>query len=138
MKPLSGLHVKTFIAIFVIVIFAPLGNVLLSIGMKRAAPVNTWQPSNLPSVLAGILSSGHIWLGIASLLAFFIAYLLVLSWADYSYVQPASAFSYLVVAVLGYFILGEVITPMRWLGIAIICFGVLVVGNTPPRTTGEF
>jgi drug/metabolite transporter (DMT)-like permease len=31
--------------------------------------------------------------------------------------------------------LREVITPVRWLGVLIICLGVLVVGHTPPRTT---
>jgi drug/metabolite transporter (DMT)-like permease len=39
------------------------------------------------------------------------------------------------VALLGYFLLGEVITPWRWLGIAMICLGVFIVGHTPPRTT---
>jgi drug/metabolite transporter (DMT)-like permease len=28
-----------------------------------------------------------------------------------------------------------VITPTRWIGVLIICLGVLIVGHTPPRTT---
>ncbi|HEY2459869.1 MAG TPA: EamA family transporter [Candidatus Acidoferrum sp.] len=133
----SGLHVKTYLAILVIVIFAPLGNVLLSAGMKRIGSATTWSLASAPHILGQILSSGYVWLGIASLLTFFVAYMLVLSWADYSYVQPASSFSYLIVALLGYFFLGEAITPLRWAGVAIICLGVLVVGNTPPSTTEE-
>jgi drug/metabolite transporter (DMT)-like permease len=43
--------------------------------------------------------------------------------------------AYLVVALLGYFYLGEKIAPLHWAGIGVICLGVLVVGNTPPRTT---
>ena len=82
-----------------------------------------------------IFASGTIWLGVASLITFFVAYLLVLSWADYSYVQPASSFSYAVVALLGYFLLGESITPLRWVGIAVICMGVFVVGRTSPRSS---
>ena len=62
---------------------------------------------------------------------------LVLSWADYSYVQPASATGYLFVALLGYLLLGEVIPRMRWVGVLVICVGVLLVGGTPPRTTEE-
>jgi drug/metabolite transporter (DMT)-like permease len=61
--------------------------------------------------------------------------MLVLTWADYSYVQPASSVAYAVVALLGYLILGEAISPLRWLGIAVICVGVFVVGRTDPRTT---
>ena len=61
--------------------------------------------------------------------------MLVLSWADYSYVQPASSAAYGVVALLGYLVLGETVTPMRWVGVLVICLGVFIVGHTPPRTT---
>jgi drug/metabolite transporter (DMT)-like permease len=137
MKDSPGLHLKTYVLILVIVIFAPLGNVLLSKGMKSIGAVTDWTPGNLLHVLMQVCSSGAIWLGIASLLTFFIAYMLVLTWADYSYVQPASSFSYAVVAVLSYFLLGERVSPLRWFGILVICFGVLIVGHTHPRTTGE-
>jgi drug/metabolite transporter (DMT)-like permease len=73
-------------------------------------------------------------LGIASLLCFFVAYILALSWADYSYVQPASSLAYGVVALLGYWMLGERVSPLRWTGIALISLGVFVVGRTNPRT----
>jgi uncharacterized membrane protein len=59
----------------------------------------------------------------------------VLSWADYSYVQPASSVAYGMSALMAHFLLREVVTPTRWVGVAIICLGVLVVGYTPPRTT---
>jgi uncharacterized membrane protein len=130
-----GLHFKTFLLILMIVVFAPLGNVLLGKGMKTVGPATHWALADLWSVFIRICSSGYIWLGVASLMTFFVAYMLVLTWADYSYVQPASSFSYAMVALLGYLLLGEVITPLRWLGIAMICLGVLIVGHTPPRTT---
>jgi drug/metabolite transporter (DMT)-like permease len=41
---------------------------------------------------------------------------------------------YGVVALLGYFMLGEPVSPLRWLGIGIICLGVFVVGQTSPRS----
>ena len=68
------------------------------------------------------------------LLSYFIAYLLVLSWADYSYVQPASSASYVLIALLAHFVLHETISPVRWLGVAVICTGVFVVGHTHPKT----
>lgn len=135
MSSAGGLHIKTYLLIFLMVIFGPLGNVLLGKGMKRigAVPVETLAPAF--STLSRVLGSGTIWLGIASLITFFVAYTLVLSWADYSYVQPASSVAYAVVALLAHFMLREVITPLRWIGVGIICLGVLVVGHTPPRTT---
>jgi uncharacterized membrane protein len=130
-----GLHLKTYLLILMIVIFAPLGNVLLGKGMKSIGPATQWTPADLWNVFLRICSSGYIWLGVASLLTFFLAYMLILTWADYSYVQPASSFSYAMVALLGYLLLGEGISPLRWFGIAVICLGVLIVGQTHPRTT---
>jgi uncharacterized membrane protein len=135
MKSSTGLYFKTYVLILVIVIFGPLGNVLLSKGMKGVGAATTWMPGDLLHIFARIFTSGAVWFGVASLITFFVAYMLVLSWADYSYVQPASSISYGVVALLSYLVLGEVIVPLRWIGIATICLGVLVVGNTPPRTT---
>ncbi|MGC1482873.1 MAG: EamA family transporter [Candidatus Acidiferrum sp.] len=135
MSSSGGLHFKTYCMILIMVIFGPLGNVLLGKGMKTVGSAAGWTPSELPQIFSSVFTSGYIWLGVASLLTFFVAYMLILSWADFSYVQPASSVAYLVVALLGYFYLGETISPLRWAGIAVICLGVFVVGNTPPRTT---
>jgi uncharacterized membrane protein len=56
----------------------------------------------------------------------------VLSWADYSYVMPASAFGYAVVTFMGMTVLGEKVTGRRWLGVGLICLGVVLVGRTNP------
>ncbi len=135
MKDSPGLHLKTYLLILFIVLFAPLGNVLLSKGMKRFGSAKDWAPGEVLHIFIRVITSGYIWLGIACLLSFFVAYMLVLTWADYSYVQPASAFSYAVVALLGYFLLGEAVPPLRWAGIGVICVGVFIVGHTHPRTT---
>ncbi len=129
------LQFKTAVMILIMIIAGPLGNVLLGKGMKSIGELRVWPPAEAGHTLGRILTSGCIWLGIASLLAFFIANILVLSWADYSFVQPASSMAYGVVALMGYFMLGERIAPLRWLGIAIICAGVFIVGRTNPRTT---
>lgn len=135
MKPTSGLHFKTYLLIFLMVIFGPLGNVLLGKGMKRIGTASFATTAGAVDLLSRVLTSGTIWLGIGSLITFFVAYILVLSWADYSYVQPASSVAYGMVALLAHFMLREVVTPTRWVGVLLICVGVLVVGHTPPRTT---
>lgn len=130
-------HPKTYFVILVMVIAGPLGNVLLGRGMKRVGEFAFWPPSQLLHAGLKIFSTGSIWLGIASLITFFVAYMLALSWADYSFVQPASSLAYGVVALLGYWILDEKVSPLRWAGIAVICLGVFVVGRTAPRTTAH-
>jgi hypothetical protein len=135
MKSPAGLHFKTYLLICLMVLFGPLGNVLLGKGMKRIGAASIGTPAEAFDVLFRVLTSGTIWLGIGFLITFFFAYMLVLSWADYSYVQPASSVAYGMVALLAHFMLREVVTPTRWVGVILICVGVLVVGQTPPRTT---
>jgi drug/metabolite transporter (DMT)-like permease len=132
-----GLHLKTYVLMLVMVIFGPLGDVLLGKGMKEVGTVSAWVPAQLFQLFVRAFLNPMVWLGIVSLLTFFIAYTLVLSWADFSFVQPASAFSYGIVALLGHYLLGETIFPLRWAGIIAICLGVFFVGRTPPRTTAS-
>jgi drug/metabolite transporter (DMT)-like permease len=126
---------KIYLFIVLMVILGPLGNVLLGKGMKRIGATSSWNQAEVLHFLAQLSGSGVIWLGLLCLIAFFAANMLVLSLADYSYVQPASAVAYAMVALLGHFLLGEMVTPVRWAGVLVICLGVLVVGHTPPRTT---
>jgi uncharacterized membrane protein len=129
------LRLKTFVMILIMIIAGPLGNVLLGKGMQRVGTGDISSFSDLRHVIGHVLASGTIWLGVTSLLAFFVANILVLSWADYSFVQPASSMAYGVVALLSVLVLGESVSPLRWAGIAIICMGVFIVGRTHPRTT---
>jgi drug/metabolite transporter (DMT)-like permease len=131
------LQFKTAMMILIMIVAGPLGNVLLGKGMKSVGPLHVWPPPELARTFLQVFTTPAIWLGVASLLTFFVANILVLSWADYSFVQPASSMAYGVVALMGYFILGESIAPIRWLGIAISCLGVFIVGRTNPRTTGH-
>ena len=137
MSGASRTHLKTWILLALMITFGPLGDIFLGKGMRQLGGAPDLRPAQLVHFFVRAFESPLVWLGIASLLAFFIAYLLVLSFADYSYVQPASSFAYAVVALLGYFVLGEVVTPIRWLGILAISLGVFLVSRTPPRTTEQ-
>jgi drug/metabolite transporter (DMT)-like permease len=129
MTPQKPPHLKTFVMIAVMVLANPLGNTLLGKGMKQAGKLAIWPPSAALHTALHIFGIQTIWLGVAALLTFFLANILVLSWADFSYVQPATSVAYGVSALLGYFMLGEPVSPLRWVGIAIICLGVLIVGT---------
>jgi drug/metabolite transporter (DMT)-like permease len=122
--------------ILVSIILGPLGNVFLGKAMKGIGPVTSARILDLVPMTSRVLTSGYIWLGIACLLGFFIVHMLLLTWADYSYVQPATSLSYLSISILSYFLLGEMISPLRWLGVTVICLGVCLVGWTSPSTRG--
>ena len=130
------LHLKTIPLILISIVLGPLGNVFLGKGMRGFGQVASARTPELIHIAPRVLLSGYIWLGIACLIGFFITHMLLLTWADYSYVQPATSLSYLSISVLSYFLLGEMISPLRWLGVSVICFGVFIVGRTSPSTTG--
>ena len=129
------LQLKTIPLILISIVLGPLGNVFLGKGMKSMGSVTATTLRDLLPLAARVLTSGYIWLGIACLLTFFIVHMLLLTWADYSYVQPATSLSYFFITVLSYFVLGEAISPARWLGVTVICLGVAIVGRTAPSTT---
>jgi drug/metabolite transporter (DMT)-like permease len=135
MKRSAGRRFKTSVSILIMVLLGPLGNVLLRKGMQAIPAPTAWMATKLAVSVAQVLSSVTIWLGIGCLMTYLLAEMLVLSWADYSYVQPVSASAYGVVALLGHVVLGEDVSGMRWLGVFVICLGVLMVGRTSPRTT---
>jgi uncharacterized membrane protein len=59
----------------------------------------------------------------------------LLSWADLSYVLPVTAIGYVLVALVGWLLLGEQIPLKRWAGIVLIVAGVALVSlGTAPRT----
>ena len=130
------LQLKTIPMILISIILGPLGNVLLGKAMKGIGAVTLGRVFDPYLIASRVLTSGYIWLGVACLLGFFIVHMLLLTWADYSYVQPATSLSYFSISILSYLLLGERISPLRWLGVTVICLGVFLVGRTSPSTTG--
>lgn len=135
MPVVHTLRTKTYVLIALMVCFGPTGDVLLGKGMKEVGALAGWSPVQLAQFLVLAIMNPTVWLGILSLLLFFLSYMIVLSWADFSYVLPASAAGYAVVPLLGHLFLAEFVSPLRWMGVAFICLGVALVGNTPPNTT---
>jgi drug/metabolite transporter (DMT)-like permease len=131
------LHPKTYVLIVLMVLFGATGDVLLSKGMRETGGIALKSAGSILDGLTRSFQNRVVWMGMGSLIVFFLCYLLVLSWADYSFVSPASASSYAVVTLLGWMLLGETVTSVRWLGVAVICLGVFFIGHTPPRTTQE-
>ncbi len=72
--------------------------------------------------------------GIALLIGFFASYLTALSWADLTYVLPATAFGNVIVALLAKFWLQDTISLARWAGIVLITVGVGFVARGPAVT----
>ena len=106
------------------------GNVLLSYGLRRAGAIISVSPLDYIRAL-------NFWTiaGITMLAVWIITDLALLSRADLSFVLPVVASSYVLIAIVGRFALGEHVSGLRWLGIVVISLGVLLAETTPDRTT---
>jgi len=109
---------------------APLGDTCLSQGMKQVGDVSLAHPATL---VAAVFTP-WIAVGIALLIGFFASYLTALSWADLTYVLPATAFGNMIVEMLSRFALHEAVSVQRWLGCLLITIGVGFVAQGPSLT----
>ena len=121
---------RKYFVLALIVAFGSAGNVLMSRGMKDVGQITIAHWTEAIAALA------NPWVTIATvlLIGFMVTYLTALSWADLTYVLPATSVSYILVALLGQFILGEHITALRWLGIALVTSGVGFVARGRSHT----
>ena len=113
-----------------VTVFAAAGDSMLSHGMKQTGAISI---HHLQSLISAILNP-WVALGILCLLAFFASYMNALSWADLTYVLPATSLGYVLLALVARFALHEQVSPMRWLGIALISGGVSFVAGGPALT----
>ena len=113
-----------------VVLTASFGDALLSRGMVQVGPVDV---HHLPLVFHALFNL-NIDIGIVLLIGFFATYMNALSWADLTFVMPATAFGNVVIALISRFLLHETLTWSRWLGILLITSAVGFVADRPART----
>ena len=121
---------RQYLILGLVALCAPLGDTCLSRGMTLLPPVTLAHPLTL---IAAVFTP-WIAVGIALLIGFFASYLTALSWADLTFVLPATAFGNVIVALLSRFWLHETISLERWAGIVLITLGVGFVAQGPART----
>jgi drug/metabolite transporter (DMT)-like permease len=106
------------------------GQLLLKYVMKRIGPLGLAELGS-PAVIILALLTNPLFLLAAALYALgFVIWLIVLSKLDLSLAYPILALSYFLVPLLSWLLFGEQISMGRWLGIVIICVGVVVVGTS--------
>jgi drug/metabolite transporter (DMT)-like permease len=123
---------KTATVLIVAIISQAIGNVYLTKAMK--AVTSAGAGDDLMSTVLRAAGNPTLWLGTALLIVFFALYSAALSWADLSFVLPATAFGYVLNVAAGHYFLNEAVSPARWAGSAIITLGVFLVSRSGVRT----
>jgi drug/metabolite transporter (DMT)-like permease len=127
------LSTQQYLILLCITLTASVGDTFLSHGMSQVGQVNLQHLG----LLLRALTNGWVIAGIVLLIGFFASYMTALSWADLTFVMPATAFGYVVVALLSRFWLQEHLSFPRCAGIVLIVCAVGFVANGPSRTEHE-
>ena len=126
----NTLKTQQYALLVAVMLSAPIGDSLLARGMREVGPVDVHHLGLLWHALFNPWVDG----GIVLLIGFFASYTTVLSWADLTFVTPATAGNYVIVALLGHYFLHEQLTLSRCIGIALIMCAVGFVAGGPART----
>jgi uncharacterized membrane protein len=121
---------RKYLVLAGVTLFSAIGDTLLSRGMKEVGSLSL---HHIPHILLAI-SNPWVAVGIVFLISFFACYANALSWADLTYVLPASSLGYVILALIAKYGLHEHISTARWFGIALISMGVGLVAAGPELT----
>ena len=124
------MNLRKYLVLAGVSVFAPVGDSLLSYGMKQVGNISL---RDIPDLVLAI-ANPWVGVGILLLLGFFASYMTALSWADLTYVMPASSLGYVLLAFIARFALHEKVSLTRWLGIALVSSGVGFVTSGPELT----
>lgn len=121
---------KIAVVLSVAILANSLGNLCLSLGMKEYGAAKPLGQAWLLDTAYHVVTNHWLILGVLLLLVFLASYLTALSWADLSFVLPATAPAYLLTAGLSRVVLHETVSSMRWSGTLLIVFGTWMVART--------
>lgn len=101
------------------------GQTSLKFGVTQAS--GNPATDSLFSLLGLIARSPLVILGLVLYAIGALAWIAVLRRMDLSYAYPFLALNFVLIALVSQMFLGESIPPLRWVGIAAICAGILVI-----------
>ncbi len=131
---------KTAVVLITAIVAQAFGDVCLTKGMKAITSLEPggagfWELlSQVSHIALQAIQSPMVWVGTLLLIVFFVLFSAALSWADLSFVLPATAFGYVLNVAAGNYFLSESVSNRRWAGAVIITLGVLFVSRSGQRT----
>ena len=116
-----------------IILTSVLLNCTAQLGMKKgmmAVGEITNGVQGMISAFPNMITNGYLWLsGVCYVLSIGL-WLIVLSKVDVSYAYPFLSIGYVLSAIVGYFVFNEAVTPIRIVGIIVICVGVVLISRS--------
>jgi drug/metabolite transporter (DMT)-like permease len=119
--------VRLVLFIAIVVIAGTAGDIAMSHAMKQLGEVHPLTPSVIIKAISRAFRLRWMWIAVTLMAVGFFSLLALLSWADVSVVVPATALTYVSGALGAKFLLKEHVTPLRWLGVLLVCLGVAFI-----------
>jgi len=113
------------------VVLAGFAQITLKTGVNHVTATSGGELHLNAGSLRSLLSSPIVWGGLVLFGLSAIVWLFALSRASLSFAYPFAALSYVLILVFSVLVLHETVQPVRWLGVALIVGGIVLVAQTP-------
>jgi len=118
---------KTVLLLALLSLCGALGDVFLAKGMKQVGALPTLRLGALLDLGSKMARNGAVLLGLLSLIAAFLTFVVLLSWADLSFIVPATSLHFVLATLGAKWILQEHISRLRWFGTILVGLGVALL-----------
>lgn len=117
--------------ILISVLLAGAAQITLKIGVNRVTDVNGGALQLSGASLKSLLTSWVVWAGLVLFGFSAVVWLFALSRVSLSFAYPFAALGYVLIIAFSILVLHEHVPPLRWLGVACIVVGIVLVAQTP-------
>lgn len=123
---------KTVGLVLFSVFLATAGQLLLKTGMAKVGYIDSARLGNPMALVGDVLRTWQVIAGLAVFVMSAMSWLVVMSRVPLSFAYPFVGITYVLLALFGKFVIHEHVPNLRWLGVALIVVGIVVVGKTSP------
>lgn len=118
---------KTAVLIAAVVVADSAGDLFLTKGMREVGDMKSFSPREILRIFWRGLQNKYVMVSLLLMAVHLLGFLLLLSWADLSFVFPATALVYVISTLAAKFALGEHVNGYRWAGTILVCMGVALI-----------
>jgi multidrug transporter EmrE-like cation transporter len=130
-NPVASAVLKNSISLILVAAFFGVGGqIALKLAMNQIGRIGVDGFAEPVQILLRVGLSPLVWGGLFLYGMGAAVWMLVLSRTALSLAYPIFAVSYAITPVMAWLMLGETVNPARWIGIGVICCGVLLVSRT--------
>lgn len=121
---------RSMIFVLISVAFGVMGQIALKTGMTAVGHIGGAQLNAIVPTIVRVITTPLVLVGLGCYGLGAAAWLIVLSRVDLSVAYPFLALNFVLITIASRFILGESVPGLRWVGVLVICLGVIIVSRS--------